>query len=252
MSRSKFGRFTALLSLALFLSEIFMPITAPPSAASYAGEVSGGQLEQPVPQQMTAMQKILDRFYRTMWGFRKTPVGSLLIKVGDHSQTLTPVVFLTYSACRLGSPITKVFVISYAVGAVIQVSLKALFNNPRPNEVEGTVNPPLKLGWSVNEGDSFPSGHTMSAMVGGIFWLQMQNICGYPVMGIIGVLLGVVTGLSRIIARSHWLRDIVASWVTAAVIYWVAKTYFIGRTSESAPEGRRFFRRRGDSRRSGG
>jgi membrane-associated phospholipid phosphatase len=252
MGRSKFNRFTALLSLALYLLEVFMPITVPSPAASYAGEESGGQLEQPVPQQMTATQKILNRFYRTMWGLRKTPVGSILVKVGEHSQTLTPVAFFTYSACRLGSHITKVFVISYVVCGVIQLSLKALFNNPRPNEVEGTVNPPLKLEWSNKKGESFPSGHTMSAIAGGIFWFQMQNICGYPVMGIIGVLLGIVTGLSRIISRAHWLRDVVASWVTAAVVYWVAKTCFIERTSASTPEGRRFFRRRGDSRRSGG
>ncbi|MDR1580198.1 MAG: phosphatase PAP2 family protein [Synergistaceae bacterium] len=187
-----------------------------------------------------------------MWGFRKTTVGNILVKTGDQLQIATPVVFLIYSACRLGSPITKVFVISYAVSEAIQGSLKVLFNNPRPNRVEGTVNPPLKLEWSVNEGDSFPSGHTMSAMTGGIFWFQMRYICGYPVMGIIGVLLGVVTGLSRIISRSHWLRDVVTSWVTAVLIYWVAKTCFIGRTSGGTLEWRRFFRRRGDSRRSGG
>jgi membrane-associated phospholipid phosphatase len=252
MSRSKFNRFTALMFLALFFSEIFTPITAPSPVVSYAGEKSGRQFEQPVPQQMTAMQKILDRFYHTMWGFRKTTVGSILVEAGHHLQIVTPVVFFIYSACRLGSPITKVFVISYAISEAIQGSLKVLFNNPRPNEVEGTVNPPLKLEWSVDIGDSFPSGHTMSAMVGGIFWFQMRYICGYPVMGIIGVLLGIVTGLSRIISRSHWLRDVVASWVTAVIIYWVAKTRFIDRTSESALAGRRFFRRRGDSRRSGG
>jgi membrane-associated phospholipid phosphatase len=252
MGRSKFSRFTAVLFLALFLSEIFTPIMAPPPAASYAGEESGGQLGQPVPLQMTAMRKILDRFYHTMWGLRKTTVGSILVETGHRLQIITPVVFFIYSAYRLGSPITKVFVISYAVSEAIQGSLKVLFNNPRPNETEGTVNPPLKLEWSVDVGDSFPSGHTMSAMTGGIFWFQMRYICGYPVMGIIGVLLGIVTGLSRIISRSHWLRDVAASWVTAAMIYWVAKTRFIGRTSERALEGRGFFRRRGDSRRSGG
>jgi membrane-associated phospholipid phosphatase len=251
MYRSKFNRFTALLSLVFFMSDIIIPITAPPYAVSYASEESVGQLEQPVPQQMTALQKFLDRFYRIMWGLRKTSVGSFLAKVGEHSQTLTPVAFFTYSACRLGSHVTKVFVISYVVCGVIQISLKKIFNNPRPNEVEGTVNPPLKLEWT-NEGESFPSGHTMSAMAGGVFWFQMQYIYGYPVMGIIGVLLGVLTGLSRIISRAHWLRDVVASWVTAVMVYWVAKTFFIRRTSESALEKRKLFRKHGDSRRSGG
>jgi membrane-associated phospholipid phosphatase len=165
-----------------------------------------------------------DRFYRKLWAL-KDELKEDIVKIGDYLQLVTPLVFLIYVACYSTNKVGKVFVATYIICTVIQVLLKTLFNNPRPREVEegSTRNPILKLDWSFNEGDSFPSGHTMSAMSGGVFWFEIGTIAG-----IIGIILGLFCGLSRIIGRAHWLRDVITSSVIAVIAYYIAKIYYIG------------------------
>lgn len=160
----------------------------------------------------------LDKFYTKLWNIKES-VKKDIKKLGDYMQFITPVAFLVYIACFGDTTLGRVFCAAYIAGTIIQVLLKALFNNPRPREVDTTNNPDLDLDWSVGEGDSFPSGHTMSAMVGGIFWFEI-NWC----IGLIGIGLGLVTGLSRIIAKAHWLRDVLTSTVVAVILY--AAAYF--------------------------
>lgn len=162
----------------------------------------------------------LNKFYKKLWNIKES-VKKDIKKLGDYMQFITPVVFLVYIACFGDTTLGRAFCVAYIAGTIIQVLLKALFNNPRPREVDGTCNPNLDLDWSVNEGDSFPSGHTMSAMVGGVFWFEISWW-----MGIIGVILGLVTGLSRIIAKAHWLRDVLTSSVVAVILY-VAAYYYL-------------------------
>jgi membrane-associated phospholipid phosphatase len=172
------------------------------------------------------MQKFLDKFYLKMWGIKES-LKNDIVKLGDYLQLVTPIVFLIYSSCFLGTYISRVFIVSYIIANIIQVLLKSLFNNPRPSETEGTDNPDLNFDWSVNEGESFPSGHTMSAMIGGVFWLLMPKCGNIPFLGIFGILLGVITGISRVIAKAHWLRDILTSSLISGIIYWIAYTYYI-------------------------
>ena len=100
--------------------------------------------------------------------------------------------------------------------------IKACFNNPRPSEVEGTDNPDLELDWSPTEGQSFISGHSLSAILGGIFWFEIGTT-----WGIIGLTLGLLTGLTRIIAKAHWLRDVIGAGVLSTILYLIAHYYFL-------------------------
>ena len=130
--------------------------------------------------------------------------------------------FIVWCACFGTNHLAIVFVATFAVAMIIMSLCKALFSAPRPREVEGDDNPDLKLDWSPRDFNSFVSGHTMSAMVGGIFWFQID-----PWLGVVGVALAVITGLSRIIAKAHWLRDVIGSTIVATILYVVDVLYFL-------------------------
>ena len=163
----------------------------------------------------------LDSFYNKLWSIKES-IKDDIKSIGDYLQYVTPIVFIVYSACFLDNHTSRVFVCAFAVAMIIMSLLKALFNVSRPREVEGTDNPDLDLDWSPDEGNSWPSGHTMSAMMGGVFWFQINEW-----IGLLGIALGLFTGLSRIIAKAHWLRDVLTSTVISVVIYAVCVLYFL-------------------------
>lgn len=142
--------------------------------------------------------------------------------LGDYLQFVTPIAFIVYSACFMTNHVSRVFVISFVVAMLICSLMKALTSAPRPREVEGDKNPDLELDWTPKSFNSWPSGHTMSTMAGGVFWLQINEW-----VGAIGIALGLITGLSRIIAKAHWLRDVVTSSVIAIAIYVIDVLYFL-------------------------
>ena len=142
--------------------------------------------------------------------------------LGDYLQYATPMIFIIYEACFGDHNTARVFCITFVISLIIMSVLKALFNAPRPRETSTSSNPDLDLDWSPDEGNSFPSGHTMSAMVGGVFWFEID-----PYVGVLGVACGLFTGLSRVIARAHWFRDVLTSTVIACVLYIVAKLWFL-------------------------
>ena len=167
------------------------------------------------------MEFIQSVIYRVLWGV-SDGVKSDLRKIGDNLQFITPIGVLLYGAFTGELKLLQVFILYYLGCTVIQVFLKWLVNNPRPNEIDTTVNPALTLDWSVNKGDSFPSGHTMSAVSGGIFWF---NICGY--MGILGLVLGVFTAFTRLVVKAHWMRDVVTSGIIAIIMWGITDHYYL-------------------------
>ena len=74
--------------------------------------------------------------------------------------------------------------------------------------------------------NSFPSGHTMSTMCGGIFWTNMLALPWF--IGWIGISLGLITALSRLSARAHWMRDVFTSAIVAIVWWSIFDTNYLG------------------------
>ena len=159
--------------------------------------------------------------YDKLWSIKES-VKADIVSLGDKLQLLTPVLFIIYQACYGSHHTAKVFVVAFALNMIICSLLKAIFNNPRSRETEGDKNPDLDIDWSPNEGNSFPSGHTASAMIGAFFWFEINTY-----VGIVGLALGVITALSRIIAKAHWLRDVVTSAIIACIIYVVCRLYIL-------------------------
>lgn len=142
--------------------------------------------------------------------------------IGDYLQFLTPIFYLCYSLAHNSHYETVVFVLTFVLGLCISSLLKAIFNNERPYETDSTDNPDLNVDWSPRQGNSFPSGHTLSAMLGGLFWFQIN-----PWFGCVGVALGCFTGFSRMVANAHWLRDILGAVTIAVTLYSIAVIYFL-------------------------
>ena len=186
-----------------------------------------------------ATKKLID-FYQIFWNFPKK-YEDQLGKIGDILQYTNPIIFALYALGVAYVNITQqadhpfkllsVFMCTYAATAIIQITLKFLFDNPRPrDEIEKGntgVNPDLNFNPKADGHNSFPSGHTMSAMTGGMFWFQMTF--GIPslgiFLGIIGFSLGILTAFSRIVKHAHWVRDVGFSIIVSMVAYFIACMY---------------------------
>lgn len=159
---------------------------------------------------------MLAKVYTFLWSL-DDDFKSKLKSVGDQLQVWIPALFLAHSACAESNEASKTYIIVFlALMLVVQLT-KGIFNNPRPRETEGAENPSLDLDWSPSEGNSFVSGHTAAAFGGAFFYF---NITWWA--GVIALLLASVVGLSRIVVKAHWLRDVLTSVALAAVAYFVS------------------------------
>ena len=163
----------------------------------------------------------LNNFYTKLWGLKSSTVDKIT-ELGNKLQIAVPVITLYLGMIADDFTYIKVFACAFGVAIFISMFAKALFNNDRPRETIGTSNPDLNLDWSIKEGNSFSSGHTVAACTGGVFWFWFD-----PYLGCIGMLLGLITGFSRIVAKAHWLRDVLAAVFVSVVIYLVSYYYFL-------------------------
>ena len=161
--------------------------------------------------------------YQKIWSLKDTQFGINIRKLGDYIQIFCPVAFLAWCACFSTNYMAQIFCITFIVAMGIYLILNCIFNNIRPSENESnTEAPDMIVDWSPSEGNSFPSGHTMAAVTGGIFWFEISIF-----FGIIGLILGLITGASRIIAKKHWFRDVAASTIISIGLYTIAKIFFL-------------------------
>lgn len=169
----------------------------------------------------------MNKIYNKLWSINQETKNKLK-EAGDLLRYLTSIIFITYSACFLDNHTSRIFVISLGIALLLMEAIKWIFNNPRPREWDDnpnndpTDNPDLDLDWSPKEGNSFISGHVTGAMYGGLWWF----IAGWE-WGILGVLLGVVTAISRIVVKAHWIRDVVCASVLSLIVFLVSTYYFL-------------------------
>jgi undecaprenyl-diphosphatase len=131
---------------------------------------------------------------------------------------------------RTGHPRPALFLIVGMVGStVIQWSMKPFFARPRP-----------ELAWSPVLPDySFPSGHTLNAVIfyGGIalvIWSLYGRRAGLAAVGIAAVV-GLAVGVSRIYLGAHYLTDVVGA--TVAGVAWLL---VVGAAFRARPTWRRW------------
>ncbi|TFG95766.1 phosphatase PAP2 family protein [Candidatus Thorarchaeota archaeon] len=66
--------------------------------------------------------------------------------------------------------------------------------------------------------NSFPSGHTAGAFLGASFLLFSFG----PVVAAVPFVLAALTGLSRVLAKKHWWRDVIAGSIIATTCMYVS------------------------------
>lgn len=106
----------------------------------------------------------------------------------------------------------KVLLISWLSKVLVSVSLKNIFNFPRPIEVYQHSGQAIHLvdGVTMHHWQSFPSGHTMTAFAFACVCLFVQKKTS---PAIIALLLAMLVGYSRMYLFQHFPRDVFAGSV---------------------------------------
>lgn len=163
--------------------------------------------------------------YEKLWALPES-VKDVIKDWGDYLQYILPILTLVLSIFFMSNHFLWVYVGFFAVSMAVMMLSKAIFNNPRPREVEESEdpddNPDVDLDWSPDEGNSLMSGHSASAMSGAIpaIWIN-------PWLGAAMVVLACFVGFSRIVAKAHWIRDVVTAFVSSAVLWGIAVYFFL-------------------------
>ena len=170
------------------------------------------------------LEKIAE-FYKKLWSIDDVTKDKIE-KFGDKFQIIIPVTVLLVCLMQgynVGDyQLAVTYAVTFALSMGICQFLKTLFNNTRPRNTEGFVNPKLEVDWSPTDGNSFPSGHTMSAMMGAMFAFEFGIV-----EGIVATLFAVGVAFSRMIVKAHWLRDVGTSTLIAIVLYAIVTIFYI-------------------------
>lgn len=145
-----------------------------------------------------------------LWEHLKAPTAAeKLEKAGDILQyALTWFALIWIVLCTSG-PITNLagslWILTNLACVLVVAGLKYASNYTR-------------FGVRPNGGkNSFPSGHTASAFMGPMF---IHALFGFSFVVSILYGLAVLTGVSRVAARKHWVRDTVGGAIISGMICW--------------------------------
>ena len=94
-----------------------------------------------------------------------------------------------------------------AIPFVLVSAFRRIFNSPRPAEVLGLTDFPVK-----KKGHSFPSRHVFSAFCIGAALLPL-----YPTMGIAALILGAILSVLRVLLGVHFPRDVIAGAIIGVI-----------------------------------
>lgn len=96
--------------------------------------------------------------------------------------------------------------------AILNSGVKLLIDAPRPFEVSTAVKP---LAVSSATGSSFPSGHSQaSANFGTFLALNFKS----PIVKVLGILLFLLVGISRLYLRVHFPGDVLIGWLLGILL----------------------------------
>lgn len=91
--------------------------------------------------------------------------------------------------------------------AIVNSSMKLMVDAPRPFEVSTQIKP---LAEATATGSSFPSGHSQaSANFGTFIALNFKS----PLVKLLGILLFLLVGISRLYLRVHFPGDVLVGWL---------------------------------------
>lgn len=153
--------------------------------------------------------------------------------VGKELIQVLVVILSVYFIYRRYWPELAMLLIGTMGAAMIWTYIIHIFNRPRP---------PAQLGIVVGEFPSFPSGHTVSALIfyGFLAYLlipKMPSLFWKWVVGIVAVLTMAYVGFSRVAEGGHYLTDVLGGYALglawAALVFTIIESLFLRRRNNS-------------------
>lgn len=127
-------------------------------------------------------------------------------RIGDVMQYVLPWLALSFVAFTGNAELAWTWLYGCLGAAVVVHVIKKLMNF-------------TKFGKRPNGGDnSFPSGHTSGAFSGAAFFLFAFG----PTAAAIPFVLAFMTGWSRVLAKHHWWRDVIAGALISTLCVYFA------------------------------
>ncbi len=123
--------------------------------------------------------------------------------------------------------ITIFILISQMVCGIFSVTIKHLWNEPRPVQYFKQLFPTIQLhqvaGEHLHSFHSFPSGHTISAFA---LFLALSFFTKKPTLHFLYFLLAVFVGFSRIYLSQHFAIDVLVGSVIGVIVTVLCKYVF--------------------------
>ncbi|CAH0997277.1 hypothetical protein EMA8858_03408 [Emticicia aquatica] len=129
----------------------------------------------------------------------------------------------------------KLLIISWLGKVLLSISLKNIFNYPRPMEVYQNSGQPIHLveGITMNHWQSFPSGHTMTAFAFACFTLFVLK---QPRLSVFYLFLAILVAYSRMYLFQHFPRDVFVGSILGVSIVLIILFFYQKKHSRKTSE----------------
>lgn len=144
----------------------------------------------------------------------------LITLLGEDGIWLVPIVVYLYQYFKQKKDVKNkaiMLIIIWITKGIISVTLKNLFNLPRPMEVYEASGRFIHVidGLEIHHWQSFPSGHTFTAFAFACYFMLVakNNVLGYVWLG-----LAMLVGYSRVYLFQHFPRDVFAGSILGVAV----------------------------------
>ena len=177
--------------------------------AAIAGEIGAGE-------ELGRLDQVLSAAVGKSTSPRALALFGWVTRLGDPATLTALCVIVAIALVACGKrPLAAAWVLAIAGNAVLNVTLKGVFERVRPVHDNGL---PLADGWS------FPSGHSSGALVsyGMLAYVVIRAVpAAWPLpVVLLAVALAFATGCSRVFLQMHYATDVIAGFASGAA--WLA------------------------------
>lgn len=139
-------------------------------------------------------------------GIRSPILNTMFLILTISTELPVIVLFTAFIYWCLNKKYGQKILFSLIGNITLNTGIKEFFKAPRPIGVEGIKS----MRVSTATGYSFPSGHTQTATA---FWVSLINIFKEKWVTLLGAVMILGVGLSRLYLAVHWPIDVLCGWI---------------------------------------